>query len=268
MEINGNTKVMGIFGSPVNHSLSPYIHNFIAQRLGDNILYTAFDVTASDFAAAVTGARALGIIGFNVTAPHKAQAAQLAVSMDATASRAAAVNLMKLTAHGYAGYNTDIYGVCMAFKYHGIDVANKTIALVGAGGSAGAAAAAMAQMGAKKIFIINRTFSKAEFLANNLGMYYNINTEICEIDKPAAQAADILILATTPNFLPTGINHFNTIFDVNYHPPGRTGLAQTFGGPEMLIFQAVQTYEIILGVTVPDKIIDEILKNVMGRLLC
>jgi len=263
MEISGRTKVMGIVGSPIAHSLSPFIYNYIAQQLGDDIAYAAFDVPSTDFAAAIEGARSLGIISLNVTAPHKAEAARLAVSLDNLAKHADAVNLLKLTPSGYVGYNTDIYGIQRTFEHHGIDVSGKTIALVGAGGAGRAAAIAMAQMGAKKIFIINRTHAKAETLANILAMHYNMDTEICQLHQCMA---DVLILATSPDYVPDGLDRFDAIFDVNYHPPNR--VPRAFGGLEMLVFQAVQTCEIILGVVVPVKIIDKILTQIKGRLLC
>ena len=263
MEINGSTKVMGVIGSPIAHSLSPLIHNLFAGHFGSNIVYTAFDVAPQNLTTAVEGARALGIIGLNVTAPHKSEAAKLAASLDASAKQIGAVNLLKLSEVGYVGHNTDIYGVKKALEYKGIDMSGKTAALVGAGGAAGAAAVSMAQLGAKKVFIINRTRSKAESLANILDMYYNIDTEICEL---CDCAADVLILAATPDFTPQGLDRFNIIFDMNYHPPNR--ISRAFGGPEMLVYQAAKSYEIILGTEVPAKIIDEILVKIKGRLLC
>ena len=263
MKISGKTKVMGIIGSPVAHSLSPFIYNFIADRLGDNIVYTAFDVAAHDFATAIKGAESLGIVSLNVTAPHKLEAARLAVSVDTLAKQAGAVNLLQLTAEGYVGYNTDIYGVRKAFGHHGLDVSGKAVGLVGAGGAGRAAAIAVAQMGVKKVFLTNRTRPKAELLANMLEMYYNVDTEICELQDCAA---DVLILAATPDFVPPELDRFDIIFDVNYYPPNRIPYA--FGGLEMLVYQAIRTYEIILGVTVPVKIIDDVLTTIKGRLLC
>jgi len=262
MGIDGNTKVMGIVGNPIAHSLSPFIHNFIAQQLGDNIVYTAFDVVRHNFSAAIKGAQALGIIGLNITAPHKPEAAKLAVSMDTLAVQANAVNLLKLTDDGYMGYNTDIYGVRKAFEHCDVDASGKAVALIGAGGAGRAAAIAMAQMGAKKIFIINRTGTKAESLANILKMHYNIDVEVCDVST----MADVLILATTPDYIPQCLDPFDIIFDVNYHPPNR--IPRAFGGLEMLVYQAAQTYEIILGTKVPVKIINEILTQIKGRLLC
>ncbi|MDR2183467.1 MAG: NAD(P)-binding domain-containing protein [Clostridiales bacterium] len=263
MEISGRTKVMGIIGSPVAHSLSPYIQNHFARHLDGDIVYAGFDVGAGDFAAAIKGAEALGIIGLSVTTPHKAAAAKLAVSVDALAKQADAVNLLKLTDDGYVGYNTDIYGVQKAFEHGGIAVAGKTVALIGAGGAGRACAIAMARMGAKKIFIANRTYKKAEYLAKILATHYNIDTEICRHHQ---RGADMLILATTPDYIPSVLEGFAAIFDVNYHPPSR--IPRAFGGAEMLVYQAAKTYEIILGVTVPVKIIDNILNEIKGRLLC
>ena len=262
MGINGDTKVMGIMGSPVAHSLSPFIHNFIAKQMCNNIVYTAFDVAQNNFATAVKGAEALGIIGFNVTSPHKSEAVKLAVSIDNLAKQADAVNLLKLTKEGYVGYNTDVYGVQKAFEHQGqgIDIQGKTITLIGAGGAGRAAAIAMAQMGAKKVLISNRTRSKAEVLANILKMHYNIDTEVC---KNHEQSQEILILATTPDYIPAGIEGFGIIFDVNYHPQNR--IPRAFGGIEMLVYQAALTYEIILGVTVPVTIINQILTEINGR---
>jgi len=264
MEINGTTKKMGIIGSPVSHSLSPLIHNTFARRLGDNIIYTAFDVTKNNFVTAIKGAEALGIIGFNVTAPHKATAAQIAISIDHLAKQVNAINLLKLTRDGYIGYNTDIYGICKTFEHHKIDIANKTVTIIGAGGAGRAAAIAMAQMCAKKINIANRTYSKANVLAKSLRMHYNIDIDVCELGMPSV--ADILILATTPDYAPPSFDQFDIIFDVNYHPPNR--IPRAFGGIEMLVYQAVKTYEILLETNVPHDIIDEILMTIKGRLLC
>jgi len=267
MEIDGKTKIMAVIGSPIVHSLSPFIHNYIAGQLGHNIAYAAFDVISDDFDEAIKGARPLGIIGLNITAPYKARAANIATFLDDLAQQAGAVNLLKLTKNGYAGYNTDIYGIRKAFEHFGITIAGKSIRIIGAGSTGRSAAIAMAQMGVKSICIANRSREKAEALANILAIHYNVDIRVCNYEfNSQYPAEDIAILATTPDYIPSHLDHFATIFDVNYYPLGR--VPRAIGGLEMLIYQAVQTYEIILGTEVPVKIIDEILAKIKGRLLC
>ena len=238
---------MGLIGNPVDHSLSPFIHNFFAKQLNDDVVYAAFNVAPDSLIHAICGAAALGFTGLNVTSPHKVAAAKHVVSLETLAAQVGAVNLLKLADGGYVGYNTDVYGVQRAFGHHKIDVTGKTIAIVGAGGGAAAAAVAMAQMGCKKINFINRTAANAKKLASRLREHYAINTEIGVAD------ADVLILATPSDACIMG--NYDVIFDMNY-----ASSAHAFNGLEMLVYQAALSYAIIRNAKVPQNIINDALQ--------
>ncbi|MCL2376313.1 MAG: shikimate dehydrogenase [Defluviitaleaceae bacterium] len=262
MQISGNTKMMGIIGSPVSHSLSPFIHGFFAKQFSDDVIYTTFDVAPENLSAAVRGAQALGIIGFNVTSPHKSNVLKYITALDISAQHISAANLLKLTDAGFIGYNTDIYGVQMAFRHRDIDVAGKKVAIFGASGTGRAAGSAMAQEGCKKITFINRTRSKAELAASMLKNHYEIDISVCDIESFDKVDDDILIMAVLPGIVPRNLQRFPVIFDANYSPSGCC--PEAFGGLEMLVYQAAQTYEILRGIPVPKEMVDEALNILLN----
>ena len=111
IDINGTTRVCGLIGNPVGHSISPVIHNSLAQLMDMNIVYTTFKVEKGDVVTAVNGAYALNILGLNVTVPHKQAVMESLVDIDPLAKAIGAVNTLVRTAKGYKGYNTDILGL-------------------------------------------------------------------------------------------------------------------------------------------------------------
>jgi len=262
MQISGKTKMMCIIGSPVSHSLSPFIHNYFAKQFSDDVAYLIFDVAPENLGAAIKGIEALGMVGLNVTSPHKANVMKYAASMDVTAQEASAVNLLKLTVDGFVGYNTDIYGIQMAFRHRDIDVAGKKVAIFGASGTGRAAAIAMAQAGCKKIVFTNRTRNKADFAADALKSHYEVDTSVCDMGDFDEIDADILIMAVLPGIAPQNLQRFPVIFDANYAPS--SCCAEAFGGLEMLVYQAAQTYEILRGIIVPQDVIDEVLNLLLN----
>jgi len=257
MQISGHTKLMCLIGSPVCHSFSPFIHNFFATQFSDDVVYTTFDVTPENLDVAIKGAKGLGLVGLNVTSPHKADVMKYTAEMDVTAQMASAVNLLKLTTDGFVGYNTDIYGIQMAFRHRGIDVSDKKVAIFGASGTGRAAAIAMAQEGCKEMVFTNRTRSKVDFAADMLRSHYKIEVSVCDMVDFDKIDADVLIMTVLPGIVPQNLQRFPVIFDANYSPSGCC--AKAFGGLEMLVYQAAQTYEILRGITVPQGMIDEVL---------
>jgi len=156
MAINGETGVCAVIGDPVEHSLSPVMHNAAFQKLGLNLVYVAFNVTRNELKEAVAGARSLGLRGLNVTMPHKKAVMRYLDETDSTAEAIGAVNTILNNQGKLVGYNTDGKGAMIALKKNGIYPEEKKMLLLGAGGAAKAIAFQAAQE-VEELVILNRT---------------------------------------------------------------------------------------------------------------
>lgn len=262
--VNGKTEVFGVIGDPICHTYSPIIQNTIAHGLNKNIVYMPFHVNNENLKNAVYGAHALGIKGINVTVPHKKTIMEFLTSIDSKAEQIGAVNTLKYTDNGYCGYNTDILGLLYSFKSRNIDINEKTVLILGAGGSACAAVVMSASEGAKKIIIANRTIENAEKLKYKILNYYDITIETINIDDIyTIKNCDIIIQTTTLGFgknigmTPIKDNCFfnekgvKVVFDAIYTPWETTFLKAAkksgclcINGFDMLFYQAAAAQEI------------------------
>ena len=163
--MDGKTRVCGLIANPVEHSMSPMMHNFFAQRTGVNLAYVPFKVEEDQVGDAVKGAYALNILGMNVTVPHKQRVMNFLSELDEDARAIGAVNTLVRTDEGYKGYNTDGAGFSRALAKAGIRIEGEHCLLMGAGGAAKAAAYVLAKGGAAKIHILNRNEARARELA-------------------------------------------------------------------------------------------------------
>lgn len=165
MNIDGKTKTIGLIGCPVEHTLSPVIHNGLSRIFAQNTVYLPFHVEENRVGEAVKGAYGLGILGLNVTVPHKQHVMEYLADIDAVAEAIGAVNTLVRTKKGYKGYNTDMEGLRQAVRAEGILLNNQTVVVLGAGGASKAVVYMCMLEGAKKIYLLNRTLSKAEDIA-------------------------------------------------------------------------------------------------------
>jgi shikimate dehydrogenase len=166
MMLNGTTKILGIIGHPVKHSLSPRMQNAALSACGLDYVYIPFDVSPQDLGLAISGMKALGVAGFNVTIPHKTAVMACLDELDESAETAGAVNTVKNDNGRLIGYNTDGTGLIRSLEVD-LDFVSrgKTIVVIGSGGAARGAVAALCRAGAKKIIIVNRTSDRAKELA-------------------------------------------------------------------------------------------------------
>ena len=162
MEIDGKTRTCGLIGNPVEHTLSPMIHNTLAKLSGHNLVYVPFPVEPGSLDKAIAGAGALNLLGLNVTVPYKSEVIRSLREIDDLARNIGAVNTLVKTDDGYKGYNTDMEGLYRAMTSEGVKIAGEQIVLLGAGGAARAVAYLCAVKGADKVYMLNRTLSKAE----------------------------------------------------------------------------------------------------------
>lgn len=168
MQISGRTQIVGIIGDPVAHSLSPAMHNAAFRALDLDFTYVAFPVRAAQVGHAIDGMRALGIVGVNVTVPHKEQVIPWLDSISPTAHRAGAVNTIVHRDGRMHGHNTDVSGFRQALRDAGFEIRGCRALVIGAGGVARAALTALVEGKAATVTVANRTVTRARRLVRAL----------------------------------------------------------------------------------------------------
>ena len=223
MNINGKTRLIGLIGNPVEHTLSPVIHNNISEKMGINSVYVPFRVEDEGLAGAVNGAFKLNILGLNVTVPHKNAVKECLVDIDDAARDIGAVITLVCdeSKHGFKGYNTDYMGLARQIKEDGIDLWGKVVAILGAGGAAKAVTYMCIKNGASKIYILNRTVDKAKCIAedmygllnNDSSLYNSFGDSSKEISKDNMVIKDIVLdrISSKEYIIPISLNENNVI---------------------------------------------------------
>lgn len=174
MDITGKTSVLGIIGCPVTHSLSPLMQNAALEAMGLNWIYVPFPVREEDLPRAVMGLKTLGVIGFNVTIPHKTAIIPLLDRITPEAALMGAVNTVKREGDEFVGYNTDGAGFIKSLREDlGFDPAGRRILVLGAGGAARAAVASLSKAGAAVVSIANRNSGRGEKLAGEFSAVFS-----------------------------------------------------------------------------------------------
>jgi len=166
--LGGATRIAAIFGDPVEHSLSPAMHNAAYAALGIDRAYVAFHVTRPMLAAALRALPALGIIGVNLTVPHKERALALIAKLSVEARMLGAINCVVNRGTGLYGDNTDARGLERDLDGLGVEVRGATAVVVGAGGAAASAVVACLRRGAGEVVIANRTPVRGATLVRRL----------------------------------------------------------------------------------------------------
>ncbi len=167
-QVRGDTKVVAVFGHPVAHSVSPTMHNAAFDALGLNWCYVAFDIRPEAIGSAVEAVRALGMVGVNVTVPHKGAVMPYLDDVDSMARRVGAVNTIHNRNDRLVGYNTDVTGFLRLLESHEVDPEGLSVLVLGAGGAAKAVACALLEAKVARLKILNRTLEKAKALAASL----------------------------------------------------------------------------------------------------
>ncbi len=291
-DITGTTGVLGLIGNPVRHTMSPLIHNTISEEMGKDLRYLPFPVE-EDVTAAVKGAYHLGILGLNVTVPHKTAVMGTLSEIDDAAKMIGAVNTLVRTERGYKGYNTDMPGLGRALKRRGISLKGQQVVILGAGGASRAACALALTEGAKEIYLLNRTKERAEKLAAEM-------TEKADAlaGEKAAPGRIIPLAASEYARVPRNPSIFIQctalglhegdgllIEDDNFYHMAEYGYDLVYNpavtpfmrklesfmipcdnGLTMLLYQGIIAYELWTGVSVPDELADKVLNRMERRL--
>jgi shikimate dehydrogenase len=181
MVITGTTKILGVIGSPITHSLSPIIHNAAIEHLGLDYRYLAFPIAPAHLAAGLAGFAAIGLVGCSVTSPHKQAIMPLLAEITPLAKAVGAVNTVWQTPNGWQGTNTDVAGFTSPLGSIQRDWGQTSVVILGAGGAARAVVAGCHQLGCGEIQVIGRDATKlAEFKSS----WTNIQLPIAGNDTP------------------------------------------------------------------------------------
>lgn len=162
--IKGTTKIMCLLGNPVDHSLSPALHNELCKLNNFDGLYCAFAPEEASLGQAINGLKALGAIGFNVTYPYKEKVIPFLDEIHEDAKRLSAVNTVVIENGKMYGYNTDVLGVEELVKKNHIEIKDKTVAILGTGGASRAVALAFKKLGVKRIDFYSRRAETSDFI--------------------------------------------------------------------------------------------------------
>lgn len=278
MEINGHTRLCGLIGNPVEHTLSPVIHNTVAEEMHDNLVYVPFHVEQGNLQKAIAGAYSLNVLGLNVTVPYKQAVIPYLDCVEGLAEKIGAVNTLVRTEHGFRGYNTDMMGLYRAMTEKGIAFEAEDMILLGAGGAARAAAFLCAEKGAKRVYLLNRSYEKAAVLAEEVNRAYErdciLPMVLSEYEKlpeekmTAIQGTSAGLYPNTEDAVildPAFYQHISKAYDLIYKPEETRFMklvkeagGEAYCGIRMLLYQGIIAYELFLDTKVPENVIRKV----------
>jgi shikimate dehydrogenase len=279
--ITGKTQLVGIIGDPVEHSLSPPMHNAAFGHLEMDYVYVPFHVRGENLERAILGARCLEIKGLNVTIPHKTAVIPYLDDLDQAAQLIGAVNTIKFTENRAKGYNTDGLGAVKALEEI-TPVKDKKVVIMGAGGAARALAFQLILNRIGELTIANRTRQKAVDLANDIQSKLEFSPEVTGLNEMELSSTDILINTTSVGMHPhqdqpplvrsEDLHPEMVVNDVIYNPLMTNLLkeaesigALTLNGTKMLIYQGVESFRIWTGITPPVEVFESSLLRTLAK---
>lgn len=282
-QITGKTKLLGVIGDPVGHSLSPVMHNAALRHLGLDYVYLPFPVKRGELERAIAGFEAIGVLGFSITIPQKQAIIPFLAEISPVARTIGAVNTVWRTKSGWHGTNTDVEGFLAPLKKLGLDWQPITPVILGNGGAARAVVAGCAELGCPKIHVVGRNQTKLEQFErswedSSVGEVLSVHSWN-ELDGLIANAK--LLVNTTPvgmspqvkdspvddktlDKLPSGA----IAYDLIYTPNPTQFLKQAYrqgatiiDGLEMLVQQGASAFKIWLDRPAPVEIMSRSLRQ-------
>jgi shikimate dehydrogenase len=281
MEINAHTQFCGVIGNPVEHSLSPAIHNAAFRKLGLDFVYLAWRVER--IGDALNGLRALGNFrGASVTIPHKVAAVPFLDEVESTARHIGAINTIVSTGGKLTGYNTDATGALRALKEGGAGLKGQRVAMVGSGGAARAIAFALAAEGAiDGMDLLGIDDKERKTLATDLRSKTTIaihDTHLNEASLKKVLANVEVLIHCTPTGMspkvqdtcvPASLLHAGlTVMDIVYNPretrllkEAKATGCRTIPGLEMFLHQAAAQFELWTNQPAPTDVMRRVLES-------
>jgi shikimate dehydrogenase len=260
--ITAQTKLLCIIGYPIEHSMSPVMHNAVIKELNLDYVYLGFSVFPNNLKSAVKALKTLNIKGINVTIPFKEKIIKYLDEIDPIGRKIGAVNTIKNEDGYLIGKNTDAEGSLKAILNSGYDISGRNVLMLGAGGAARALCYGLAN-DVHKITIVNRTEKRAEKLARELNRNFGIAVESKKFSitilKEETKKTDFLINTTPIGMYPNADNtpisveylHEDLfVFDIIYNPLETKLLKSAYehgckilGGLDMLVYQGASAFE-------------------------
>lgn len=273
----------GVIGDPIEHTLSPAMHNAAFNHLKLDFVFLAFRVKAAELESAMRGMRGLNIRGLNVTMPHKTSVTKYLDAVDPTVKFLGSVNTVLNDGGRLLGFNTDGVGALQALRDNGVDLKGKKMLLLGAGGAAKAIAYALARE-VEELCVLNRAAEKAMVLAEALSQKFCRKVVGDALSSSAIQKnlrdANVLINATSvgmhPNIsqslvAPQWLKPDLTVMDIVYNPletklvkDAKTVGAQVVNGVEMLLYQGAASFKVWTGLSAPIEVMRRAVQDKLG----
>lgn len=269
MKISGKTRIVALLGYPVEHTLSPAMHNAAFEHLGIDFCYVAFPVRPEMLGRAIEAVRALSLAGVNVTVPHKERVIPMLDEVDGEAAFIGAVNTVVNRDGRLIGFNTDGRGFMRGLSEEGILVKGKSVLVIGAGGGSRAVSYYLSEQ-ASRLLLFDIDKEKAERLASDLG---RIRTNVARLDALTdLEGIDIVLNATPLGLRPSDpfpvemslLRPAQTVGDLIYRETpllreaSRRG-CRAFNGLGMLLWQGALALELWTGKTPPHEVMREAL---------
>lgn len=285
--IDGYTRVCGVIGNPVEHTMSPTIHNTLAQKLFHNLVYVPFRVEKGEAVTAVKGAWALNMLGINVTVPFKSDVIPALSEIDELAEKIGAVNTLVRVKSGFKGYNTDMPGLYRAMCSEGVTLEGEKVVLLGAGGVARAVAFLCASRNVSRVYMLNRSPERAAALAGEVnakvGREFVYPMALSDYEKLPDEKF-LAIQATSEGMYPNVgraviedeafYRKIHTGYELIFNPTNtrfmqlvRAQGGRAFHGLKMLLYQGIIAYELWNQVSVSEELAKEVyeaMKEKMG----
>ncbi len=281
--ITGKTKLLGIIGNPVKHSLSPIMQNAAIKHLAVDYIYIPFSVKSENLATALTVFLSIGVQGFNITIPHKQSILPLLSDITQTAKLVGAVNTVWRTETGWQGTNTDVIGFLAPLKSFSKNWQTISPIILGNGGAARAVVVSLAELGCPQIHVVGRDQNKLDkFKQSWLNHEFKVEIIVQTWDKLSDILSETeLLINTTPigmslyrdrspmdSSLWKKITNQAIIYDLIYTPSPTQFLKEakeqgliTIDGSAMLVYQGATALELWLQQSVPVDVMSRSLKE-------
>lgn len=270
VQIDADTRLLGLIGHPLEHSFSPQIHNYACEKLALNYAYFCFDIPPDKLAPALKGLQALDIRGFNITIPYKQKVMAAADYLHSPVKKIGAVNTIVNEKGVFHAYNTDAGGfIRMLVEEGGYSPAGSSALIVGAGGAARAVGIGLLEAGIDRLQVVNRTPEKGEDMVSEWQDYYPAVKlaagELKEEYYRSLLPEMDLVVDTTPVGMspktdvepvlsPSSLHSGLLVVDLVYNPPetvlmqaARRAGAEVLNGERMLLYQALEAFQLWTG---------------------
>ena len=285
ISIDSKTKIVGLLGYPLGHSLSPVMQNTAFSDKNINMVYIPIEVKPNNFDTVVKAISKMNFAGFNITKPFKIEIIKHIDELDESAKCIGAVNTVVIKNERFIGYNTDGIGFLRSLEEGlGSNIEGKNIFVLGSGGAARAICTVLAFHKAKKVCICNRTYEKAFALSTDINSYIPYSTFAIPMEynemKKSMQDVDVFINTTNVGIFPEAhempidsslLNNKLTVCDVIYNPRKTKLLLEaeklgckTISGLGMLVYQGAEAFKLWTGIEAPVELMFKVVSEGLG----